>query len=181
MEHYPSNCTLAIDPGTRKTGVALFDNLELVDTFTLKAPSAERDGEVRAFYLIQALEERVKWAFGCPSCGATHADLVYENPQMFRIKGGLKSIEPVVRMAGMLSYWGRRLGFNVHPYLVSTVKTGIAGRSSASKEQVEGVMHKVLKLQGHHREDHEYDAMSVGVYHLDQKQPGCFGLTLPLT
>ena len=179
MEHCSSNFTLAIDPGTRRTGVALFLHTELVEAFTLKAPNAEKDSEVRAFTLIQALEERLMPGLVCLHCGVTHAALVYENPQMFRIKGGLKSIEPVVRMAGMLSYWGMRLGFRVFRYNVATVKAGIAGRSSASKEQVEVVMHKVLGLKGHDRADHEYDAMSVAVYHLDQNQRGCFGLTLP--
>jgi Holliday junction resolvasome RuvABC endonuclease subunit len=99
---------------------------------------------------------------------------------MFRIKGGLKAIEPVVRMAGMLSYWGALKGFSVFRYQVTTIKFGITGRRSASKEEVEGVMHKVLDLQGHNRADHEYDAMSVAVYHLDQQEQGCFGLTLPM-
>jgi len=181
VEHHSSNYILALDPGTRTTGVAMFQDMELVEAFTLKAPAAERDSAVRAFNLIQILEEKLMTAFNCTHCGTTHADLVYENPQMFRIKGGLKSIEPVVRMAGMLSYWGMRMGFNVYPYSVSTVKAGIAGRNSASKEQIETIMHKVLDLKGHNRADHEYDAMSVGVYHLDKTTPGCFGMTLPMT
>jgi len=150
MEHHSSKFTLAIDPGTRRAGVALFEDTKLM------------------------------WALSCDSCKTSHATLVYENPQMFRIKGGLKAIEPVVRMAGMLSYWGMRLGFRVCPYQVTTVKAGITGRRSASKEMVEGVMHKVLDLKGHNRADHEYDAMSVAVYHLDQADPGCFGIALPM-
>ena len=180
MEHHSSRFTLAIDPGTRRTGVALFQDMQLVEAFTLKAPNAEKDSEVRACNLIQALEERVMWALNCVECETTHATLVYENPQMFRIKGGLKSIEPVVRMAGMLSYWGFRLGFKVFPYQVTTVKLGITGRRSAQKEEVEQIMHKVLDLKGHNRADHEYDAMSVAVYHLDQSSPGCFGCALPM-
>ena len=181
MEHHSSKYTLAIDPGTRRTGVALFEDTKLVEAFTLKAPNAEKDSTVRAFGLIQALEEKLVPQLTCASCKTSHATLVYENPQMFRIKGGLKSIEPVVRMAGMLSYWGMRLGFKVFPYQVTTVKAGITGRRSASKEEVEKVMHKVLPLNGHNRADHEYDAMSVAVYHLDQNHQGCFGLTLPMT
>lgn len=180
MEDHSSRYTLAIDPGTRNTGVALFEGIKLVEAFTLKAPIKEKDSEVRAFNLIQTLEERVMSALTCTLCGTTHAALAYENPQMFRIKGGLKAIEPVVRMAGMLSYWGALKGFSVFRYQVTTIKFGITGRRSASKEEVEGVMHKVLDLQGHNRADHEYDAMSVAVYHLDQQEQGCFGLTLPM-
>ena len=180
MEHHSSNWTLAIDPGTRRTGAALFEGTRLVETCTLKAPNAEKDSAVRAFVLIQALEADFLPGLTCTICATTHATLVYENPQMFRIKGGLKSIEPVVRMAGMLSYWGMRLGFRVFPYQVTTVKAGITGRRSAGKEEVEKVMHKVLPLNGHNHTDHEYDAMSVAVYHLDQDEPGCFGVTLPM-
>ena len=181
MEHHSSNYTLAIDPGTRRTGVALFDNIKMIEAFTLKAPNAEKDSAVRAFTLITELEEKLLPQLTCTACGTTHATLVYENPQMFRIKGGLKSIEPVVRMAGVLSYWGMRFGFRVFPYSVTTVKRGITGRHTAKKEEVESVMHKVLHLNGHNRADHEYDAMSVAVYHLNLTDPGCFGCTLPLT
>jgi Holliday junction resolvasome RuvABC endonuclease subunit len=181
VEHYSSRYTLAIDPGTRKTGVALFEGIKLIEAFTLKAPNKAEDSEVRAFNLIQILEETVMCTLNCPACNTTHAALVYENPQMFRIKGGLKAIEPVVRMAGMLSYWGMRLGFRVFPYKVTEVKAGITGRRTAHKEEVERVMHQILGLDGRNRADHEYDAMSVAVHHLDQQHQGCFGLTLPVT
>jgi len=180
MGHNSQNYILAVDPGTYATGVALFRECEMMDSFTLKATRKVKDSDLRAFHLIQELDEIVLPTLGCRGCGVIHSTLVYENPQMFRIKGGLKVIEPVVRMAGMLSYWGMMRGFSVFRYPVTTIKTGIAGRNSASKEQVEAVMHKVLDLDGHNRPDHEYDAMSVAVYHLDQVLPGCFGVTLPM-
>ena len=180
MGHNSQNYILAVDPGTYATGVALFRECEMMDSFTLKATRKVKDSDLRAFHLIQELDEIVLPTLGCRGCGVIHSTLVYENPQMFRIKGGLKSIEPVVRMAGMLSYWGFRLGFKVFPYQVTTVKLGITGRRSAQKEEVEQIMHKVLDLKGHNRADHEYDAMSVAVYHLDQSSPGCFGCALPM-
>ena len=73
MEHHSSRLTLAIDPGTRNTGVALFEGIELVEAFTLKAPIKEKDSEVRAFNLIQTLEERVKSFLICTTCGTAHA------------------------------------------------------------------------------------------------------------
>lgn len=172
--------TLAIDPGTHTTGGALFRECEMMDSFTLKAPFKVKDGDLRAFNLIEMLEEVVFPTLTCRGCGVTHATLVYENPQVFRIKGGMKSIEPVVRMSGMLNFWGLRKQFRVYRYSVSSIKAGIAGRNSASKEEVETIMHKVLDIEGHNRTDHEYDAMSVGVYHLDKVNPGCFGTTLPM-
>ena len=172
--------TLAIDPGTQTTGIALFVGQTMTESFTLKAPYKVKDSDLRAFNLIEMLEERVFPELICQACRVSHATLVYENPQVFRIKGGMKSIEPVVRMSGMLNFWGLHNQFRVYRYQVSAIKAGIAGRNSASKEEVETIMHKVLDIEGHNRTDHEYDAMSVGVFHLDKVNPGCFGVTLPM-
>ena len=181
MEHNSSDYTVAIDPGTHVTGLALFKGLALVDSCTLKAPYKVKDGDLRSFNLIEMIEERVFPLLACRECGTTHATLVYENPQVFRIKGGMKSIEPVVRMSGMLNFWGLRKDFRVFRYQVSAIKTGIRGRNSASKEEVETVMHRILDIDGHNHTDHEYDAMSVAVYHLDQANEGCFGVDLHMT
>jgi Holliday junction resolvasome RuvABC endonuclease subunit len=180
MEHNSANYTLAIDPGTHTTGVAVFEGCKVVESATLKAPYKVKDGDLRAFNLIEMLEEMVLPTLTCHSCGITHATLVYENPQMFRIKGGMKTIEPVVRMSGMLNFWGLQKQFRVYRYNVSTIKTGVAGRNAASKEEVERIMHRVLDMEDHNRTDHEYDAMSVAVYHLDKANPGCFGAALPM-
>ena len=180
VNHTTGDYTLAIDPGTHTTGVALFTGQIMSDSFTLKAPFKVKDGDLRAFNLIELLEERVFPLLICQGCGVSHATLVYENPQMFRIKGGMKSIEPVVRMSGMLNFWGLQKQFRVYRYSVSMIKTGIAGRNAASKEEVERIMYRVLDIPGHNRTDHEYDAMSVGVFHLDKVNPGCFGATLPM-
>jgi Holliday junction resolvasome RuvABC endonuclease subunit len=180
MAHNSENYTLAVDPGTYTMGVAIFDNLTFTTSFTLKAPRKIKDADLRSYGLLTMLREQTHELLICAECGISHAMLTYENPQMFRIKGGLKSIEPVVRLSGMLSFWGLNLDMEVYRYPVSEIKTGIAGRNSASKESVERVMHRVLEIDDHNRTDHEYDAMSVAVYHLDRLNPNCFGVSLPM-
>ena len=150
--------TLAIDPGTQTTGVALFVGQTMTESFTLKAPYKVKDSGLRAFNLIEKLEERVFPLLICQGCGVSNATL----------------------MSGMLNFWGLQKQFRVYRYQVSAIKTGIAGRNSASKEEVETIMHKVLDIEGHNRTDHEYEAMSVGVFHLDKVNPGCFGVPLPM-
>lgn len=179
--HERKDWTIAVDPGTLKTGVALFEGNKFVRAFTLKASPLSKIPDSRACYLIMRLEEEVREDLQCKKGKLRGATLVYENPQMFRIKGGLLKIEPVVRMAGMLSLWGFQLGMEVKPYSVSCVKTGITGRNSASKKWVEAAMRRLIPAVGFDRTDHEYDAVSVGVYHLDQMDPGCFGAPLPVT
>ena len=172
--------TIAVDPGTLKTGVALFEGNEFVRAFTLKESPKCKDSSLRAFTLIQELEKELWSEETIEEFGLRDVTLVYENPQMFRIKGGLLKIEPVIRMAGMLTFWALWNGMVVKPYSVSCVKTGITGRNSASKKWVEAAMRRLIPAVGFDRPDHEYDAVSVGVYHLDQRDPGCFGLPLPL-
>ena len=172
--------TIAVDPGTLKTGVALFEGNEFVRAFTLKESPKCKDSGLRAFTLIQELEAAVRDDVKCKDGTLRQVTLVYENPQMFRIKGGLLKIEPVVRMAGMLTFWALAHDMAIKPYSVSCVKTGITGRNSASKKWVETTMRRLIPAVGFDRTDHEYDAISVGVYHLDQRDPGCFGLPLPL-
>jgi len=180
MVHNSDRYTLAVDPGTYTMGVAIFDKLTFTTSFTLTAPHKVKDADLRSYNLLTMLGEKTHELLICAECGISHATLTYENPQMFRIKGGMKSIEPVVRLSGMLSFWGLGLEMKVYRYPVSQIKTGIAGRNSASKESVERVMHRVLEIDGHNRTDHEYDAMSVAVYHLNKLNPACFGVSLPM-
>ena len=173
--------TIAVDPGTYKTGVALFEGNEFVRAFTLKESPKCKDSGLRAFTLIQELEAEIWDDVQMDVRILPNVTLVYENPQMFRIKGGLLKIEPVIRMAGMLTFWALWNGMVIKPYSVSCVKTGITGRNSASKKWVEAAVRRLIPAVGFDRTDHEYDAISVGVYHLDQMDEGCFGTPLPVT
>jgi Holliday junction resolvasome RuvABC endonuclease subunit len=51
-------------------------------------------------------------------------------------------------------------------YNVSTIKTGVAGSSSASKEEVEAILRHEFGLHDVKHPSHVWDAIAVGVYHL---------------
>jgi|GEM_PF-3859936 Holliday junction resolvasome RuvABC endonuclease subunit len=171
--------TLAIDPGTNQMGVAVFDAAVLLDTFTVKGSRKNKDSDIRFFQMLTTLEEHLESALFCDSCGHSHLKLVYEDPHFMRIGGKSRPIEPLLRAVGMLSYWSRSKGMGVHRYKVQTIKAGISGRASTSKPEIERIVKTVLPDCNKNETDDVYDAISIGMYHLDQLYPGCFGVTLP--
>lgn len=172
---------LALDPGTNTTGVALFEGKKLREAFTVKRPVKSTDSDIRAYHIIREVEDRLRQYISCKQCKECHVTLVYEDPQYQRRKFGGHNIEPVYRMAGMLSFWGMACGMEVCRYKVSDIKYGVSGSRNASKEVVEGVVRAALHINGADHSDHAYDAMSVGLYHINLNEPGSFGLELPVT
>lgn len=180
MNIHQNKFLLAIDPGTNTCGVALFAGKKVVEAFTVKRPVKSTDSDVRAYHIIREIENRLSQYIFCDECNNCHVTLVYEDPQYQQRRGGGHFIEPVYRMAGMLSYWGTYNNMEVFRYKVSDIKLRIAGSRGAKKEAVEVVVRDVLRLKGDDNSDHVYDAMSVALYHLDREKPGCFGAKLPV-
>ena len=179
IKHRKTNFTVAVDPGTHCTGVAIFNGYQFDDSFSIRNPHKTNDGDLRAFNIISILEEKISGFMRCPGCDKYHATLAYENPQYFKGKGGGRPIEAVIRMAAMLNFWGMANFDRVYRHSVSTVKAGIAGSAHANKVEVERIMVDMFDLKEINRTDHEYDAMSVGVYQLNHEDPNCFGVALP--
>jgi len=180
MNVHKNSFLLAVDPGTNTCGVALFSGKKVVEAFTVKRPVKSTDSDVRAYHIIREIEERLSQYIYCDQCDECHVTLVYEDPQYQRRGGGGHFIEPVYRMAGMLSYWGIYNRMPVFRYKVSDIKARIAGSRGAKKDAVEAVVRVVLSLKDDDNSDHVYDAMSVALYHLDLEKPGCFGSKLPI-
>ena len=178
-DQHDHRLTLAIDPGTSQMGVAVFDGAKLLDGFTVRGSRKIKDPDVRFFEMLGELEEHLETALFCDHCGHSHLKLVYEDPQFLKFAGKSRPIEPLYRAVGMLSYWGRSKGMGVYRYKVATIKAGIAGRASASKSEVERIVKEIIPGCGDNETDDVYDAMSIGMFHLDQQVPGCFGVALP--
>ena len=171
--------TLAIDPGTRQMGVAVYDYTEIYKTFTIKGPGKIKDADLRFMEMLGMLEEGLGNTLRCEFCEHSHLDMVFEDPQYIRMKGKARPIEPLFRAAGMLHYWGRNYGMSVHRYKVGQIKLGIAGRVAASKVEIERIVRQILPDADPNATDDVYDALSIGMFHLDQRFPGCFGIALP--
>ena len=173
--------TLAIDPGTNQMGVAVFDSAKLFSAFTIRGSRKVKDPDVRFFQMMTDLEEQLEGGLFCQHCNHSHLKLVYEDPHFIRMGGKSRPIEPLYRAVGMLSYWGRSKGMGVARYKVGTIKAGISGRATASKPEIERIVKSVLPDCNENETDDVYDAMSIGMFYLDQQHPGCFGITFPYT
>jgi Holliday junction resolvasome RuvABC endonuclease subunit len=180
-DQHKHRLTVAVDPGTIQMGVAVFDSAKLLSTFTIKGSRKIRDSDVRFFQMLSDLDEHLGTALFCDRCGHSHLKLVYEDPHFIKMRGRNRPIEPLYRAVGMLSYWGRRQGMGVHRYPVTDIKKGISGRHSASKPEIERIVREVIPDCNDNETDDVYDAMSIGIFHLDQQYPGCFGVTFPYT
>jgi len=171
--------TLAIDPGTRQMGVAVYDYTTIHKTFTIKGPAKIKDADLRFMEMLRMMEEQLGETLRCDTCQHSHLDMVFEDPQYIRMGGKARPIEALFRAAGMLHYWGRHYGMSVHRYKVGKIKAGISGRVSASKPEIERIVTTILPGTDPNLTDDVYDALSIGMYHLDQRFPGCFGTALP--
>jgi Holliday junction resolvasome RuvABC endonuclease subunit len=178
-DQHDHRLTLAIDPGTAQMGVAVFDGATLLDGFTVRGSKKIKDPDVRFFQMLGELEEHLETALFCDHCGHSHLKLVYEDPQFLKFAGKSRPIEPLYRAVGSLSYWGRSKGMGVYRYKVAIIKAGISGRIGASKSEIERIVKEIIPGCGGNETDDVYDAMSIGMFHLDQQVPGCFGVTLP--
>lgn len=155
--------TLGVDPGSRNAGAALFRGGQLLDVWSGSGP-AKKERLERSYLLIESLND---WLWGhIPAMPEPVIYLAYEEPSFFLTGGQSRPIAALERFVGMLEFWGRSKGLHVVGYNVSTIKTGVAGRASASKEEVEVILRHEYNLHDAKYPDHIFDAISVGVYHL---------------
>lgn len=158
---------LAIDPGSTATGAALFANRRLLDVWSRSSPSKE--GRVRRSYLI--ITELNDWVWRKVPRTVT-IDVVYEDPAPFAFNGRVVAIPELQRFIGMLEYWAEHNDrvATITGYNVSRVKATIAGKTSATKEDIEKLMRYVYNLPDAKYPSHVWDAVAVGGYHILQAE-----------
>ena len=158
---------LAIDPGSREMGAALFKNGKLLETSSFHLGRGDR--LQRSYHGMEMLHGWFQ-SILVGSVNYRWTDLVYESPAYFtpREPGQARPIQALERMVGMLEYWALIRGMRVFGYNVATVKTGVIGRANATKEEVEVVMRNEYNLHGQSHPSHIWDALAVGTYHLSQ-------------
>ena len=154
--------TLAVDPGSRNIGAALFADSKLLDVYSDTVP-AKMARVKRCYRLIVYLNS---WFDDHDVTIFAPIYLAYESPSYFSRNGQGRPIQALERFVGMLEYWGCSQAMTVVGYNVSTVKTGVAGSPSASKEEVEAILRHEFNLHDAKHPSHVWDAIAVGVYHL---------------
>ena len=157
---------LAISPGTRRTGWAVFIDGQLKDTGTISIPAVlrARAGE-RAVLLVCSLDElAVRWDVGAVACRR-------------RSSAGLPA-PGTAPLEAELSRWREFRGLAWYPCTTPEVRTALAGKPNASREALAYAVMKNLGLIGETRTMEEWEAAAIGVYHLLQscgalRFPGC--------
>lgn len=164
---------LAVDPGSRAPGAAVFLDAQLLDTWAAKARSDQTPAE-RNYDLICCLETWyeavVEQSLGPSGQPVPEFHLAYESPSYFTAArpGGSRPIQSLERFVGALDFWGHSQGYRTCGYNVSTIKTGVVGRANASKEEVETALRHEYGLHNTKYPSHIWDAIAVGTYHLAQ-------------
>lgn len=164
---------IAIDPGSREMGFAMFMNRQLVDTLTVKAQRKIKDVDERVCEML-----RLAGAWQWPDWRRPGADfptyvsttVVYEDPTHMLVKGQARPIAQLYRAVGHVHQWARENGWTIYKYGVNEIKLGIAGSVSASKVEVEAVLRHEFNLHEAVKTEHEWDAIAVGNYHLQQER-----------
>lgn len=164
---------VAIDPGTNDLGVCLFDDGRFLAVQRLHAPQnwhlhrkmrtlLHQLGDTAGGYI--GLTEEVTLAIEEP---------IYMEGNQFVQSTRYRTARPIDSLwmfYGALTYWGLEREYKVVGYKVPDIKLAIGGSRSASKDDVEwSVRARFPQVTGDHT-SHEFDALAVAAYHLDQLQ-----------
>lgn len=174
----PDILTFAIDPGTTDSGIAVARNGELVETDTIHV-SKSLPALQRTLAMMDKIEECILPIYqSFAAIGASvrqelwekvEVHIPYESPVTFHGENGTgRPIASLLNLVVLLEYWARKHGFQPFAYPVNDIKEGIAGRRSASKQEVEAVLRHEYNLHEMKASNHEWDAISVLTFHLRQ-------------
>lgn len=145
---------LALDPGVRETGWAVFRNGAVADSgvFGLKtrqklAPS------LRIGHLLRSLEDLAgQWLPGIAvQC---------------RVGGINWPVPALEQLEQGLSLWAEARGVSLVSYTTQEVRSAVTGRANASKDRLGYAIMLQLGLIGQSRTTREWAAIAVGYHHL---------------
>tara|TARA_Y100000310_G_scaffold318395_3_gene372388 strand:- start:841 stop:1380 length:540 start_codon:yes stop_codon:yes gene_type:complete len=159
-EAMKSDIILAIDPGTRAVGLAVFIDGELRDTELLKA--SQRNTQDRMVGLVNAIFEYARQL----ATKDRQVALVFEDPQYFG--SGVRPIVALYQFVGALVTVARlQVGVStVTGYAEASIKNGVAGRPNATKAEVQAILRHEYNRHDDIISEDEWDAVAVGTYHL---------------
>ncbi|MCC5832410.1 MAG: crossover junction endodeoxyribonuclease RuvC [Chlamydiales bacterium] len=149
---------LGIDPGTCVTGYGLVSvderrRFTVIDYGCIRPP-ADKPLTVRYRIIYQALDELI--AKHRPDAVAVETQYIHKNPQS-GIKLGMA--RGVVLLAASLRE------IPIFEYAPSRAKRAVVGNGSASKEQVRGMVQRLLSLTRPPEPEDAADALSLAICH----------------
>lgn len=149
---------LAINPGTRRTGWAVFVDGLLNSTGVFSVPAVLRARpDERAVLLVCSLDElAVRWDVRAVAC-----------------RRGSSVGPPAPGTAPLeaaLSRWREFRELAWYSCTTAEVRTALAGKPNASREALSYAVMEGLGLIGETRTMEEWEAAAIGVYHLRQTE-----------
>jgi crossover junction endodeoxyribonuclease RuvC len=150
--------TIGVDPGSRFTGYGIVEGdgytLKHIHHGTLKLPSA------------RPLVERLKIIFD-----ELRAEILQYGPEFMAVEEvffakNVKSALSLGQARGAVILAGVNSGLSIHEYSALSIKQSVAGYGRAAKEQVGGMVRRLLCIGGG-LEPNAADALAVAVCHIN--------------
>ena len=149
--------TIGVDPGSRYTGYGIVEGdgfrLNYIHHGTVKLPAA------------RPLSERLKIIFE-----EIKASIREYGPEFMAVEEvffakNVKSALSLGQARGAVILAGATLGLSIHEYSALRIKQSVAGYGRAAKEQVAGMIQRLLRIDGA-IEPNAADALAVAVCHI---------------
>ena len=149
--------TIGVDPGSRYTGYGIVEGdgfrLKYIHHGTVKLPAA------------RPLCERLKIIFE-----EINASIREYSPEFMAVEEvffakNVKSALSLGQARGAVILAGASLGLSIHEYSALRIKQSVAGYGKAAKEQVAGMIQRLLRIDGA-IEPNAADALAVAVCHI---------------
>jgi len=149
--------TIGVDPGSRYTGYGIVEGdgfrLKYIHHGTLKLPAT------------RPLSERLKVIFE-----EIKASILEYGPEFMAVEEvffakNVKSALSLGQARGAVILAGVSSGLSIHEYSALRVKQSVAGYGRAAKEQVAGMVQRLLRIDGG-IEPNAADALAVAVCHI---------------
>lgn len=153
---------IGIDPGTRVTGygiIELVSNSYILKDFGCIRPPASAKLTDRYHVIFNCLEEII--ASHCPSVLVVETQFVQKNIQS-AIKLGMAR--------GIAIIAAKRAGLPVFEYSPAEAKRAVVGNGKASKDQVQWMVQKLLRLAAIPEPEDAADALALCICHAHARQ-----------
>lgn len=149
--------TIGVDPGSRYTGYGIVEGdgfrLKHIHHGTVKLPPA------------RPLSERLKIIFDQLSASIREFDPKFLAVEEVFFAKNVKSALSLGQARGAVILAGVSFGLSIHEYSALKIKQSVAGYGRAAKEQVSGMIQRLLRIDGE-IEPNAADALAVAICHI---------------
>ncbi len=152
---------LGIDPGLRNTGYGIIDlddkgNQTAVAFGVIKSKTSQSLSN-RLETIYRGLEDMIK-TYTPEICGIEEV-FSNKNPKTTLLLGHVR---------GVLMLCAHRMSLPVFEYSAKSVKSAVTGNGNASKEQIQFMIQRLLKLEEPPKSPDAADALAVAVCHINK-------------